>query len=137
MYEWKNNFDLAKVIYKEISLADTNDEHIIEGSNRTIVNKVYYACYHRVMELNKKFGLDASVKSTSSHSDNIHKITRYRQRSDVFNQTELVYLRREMEKLKGYRHDADYLHSGTFNIKKTEYILSKSEEIYNKLMEIF
>jgi uncharacterized protein (UPF0332 family) len=96
----------------------------------------YNACYHRVIALNKKLGFDADIQNKDSHSNNIHKITRYIQKSDSFTKDELTELKRKVEQLKGHRHDTDYKHSGSFNLNRTKYILENSEVLYDKLMNI-
>jgi len=96
---------------------------------RTIIHNDYYACFHKVKQLNDLYGLSMVGGGTNSHNDVIDKIKQY---NGELTSDEKQTLIRELKTLKNYRQKADYLESNNY-IYKTEII----SNIHNKATKIF
>lgn len=132
MYNWKININVSEAIIEHVKDVDYPKE-TNEGFCRTIVHKSYYACFHKVLEMNNLQGLSSATGGVESHTDAIDCIYNYQGSITSRTKTEIV---NKMRQLKTYRTNADYDSTGSFNIERAKYIHGIAKDTYEKLEKL-
>lgn len=129
MYNWKTNINVSEALIDHLTDVSYPRE-TNEGFCRAIVHKSYYACFHKVLEINNLNGLSSATGGNDSHTDAIDCIYNYENSIDKTTKTEIV---NKMRQLKKYRTNADYESTGAFSFDRAKYIHRIAKETYEKL----
>lgn len=74
MYLWENHLAFSSYLLKIFSNIDAKHR---EAALRTIIHNDYYACFHKVKQLNELHGYSTVGGGNNSHNDVIDKIRNY------------------------------------------------------------
>lgn len=74
MYLWENHLAFSRYLLENFSNIDAKHR---EAALRTIIHNDYYACFHKVKQLNELHGYSTVGGGNNSHNDVIDKIRNY------------------------------------------------------------
>lgn len=131
-YNWENNFDLSKEMFKYIEdshpLGNSNRE---EALSRSIIHLSYYSCLHITKQNNLKYNQKNQEYGPGFHESNIRKIIKYK--NACYTNDELGDIMADLLFLKELRTRADYK-TDKIDFYETKEVFNVASEVYEKLL---
>lgn len=111
MYLWENHLAFSSYLLENFSNIDAKHR---EAALRTIIHNDYYACFHKVKQLDELHGYSTVGGGNNSHNDVIDKIRNYNVDLTLREKQKII---RELKEMKDYRRKADYKEGASYIFK--------------------
>lgn len=133
MYIWEKHLDYSEYLLKNSHQINKQFEETIF---RTIIHNDYYACFHKIKELNEVYNLITPDGGNNSHNNIIIKVREYDVELSLREKNSII---QRVNLLKDYRRKADYERGNDFLYTETmvTMIHEQAKEVFKQLNSLW